>query len=125
MTAKRVEPEKDSVGRQHERPDANAELGWRAGDRDARPDRKPERLPRVDRENDNEAGRDVEEVAVDVLDHEGKRTLAQIRLPGLTDRASRGVGPERLVVRATVVVAGEPESGRSPEHQHRRRVTKE
>ena len=51
---------------------------------------------------------------MDVLQHERKRSLAQIGLARLSHRAGRRIGPERFVVRAAVVVAGEPEAARRP-----------
>ena len=88
-----------------------------------RPDREPHRLPGVERENDDEDEREVQGVAVDVLDDEREPALAEILLARLTDRAARRVGPERLVVGAAVVVAGEPEAQREDQDEHGARST--
>ena len=65
--------------------------------------------------------RQVEEIAVDVLEDQRERVLAAVALARLADGAGRRVGPERLVVGAAVVVAGEAEAARRPEDQQRRR----
>ena len=51
---------------------------------------------------------------MDVLEDERKGGLAAVRLARLADGAGRRIGPERLVIGAAVVVAGEPETGREP-----------
>ena len=57
------------------------------------------------------AERQIQEVAMDVLQDERERVLAPVARSRFTDRARRRIGPERLVVRAAVVVAGEAEAG--------------
>src|SRR5215217_8562502 len=42
-------------------------------------------------------------------------------LPRLADRAGRRIGPHRLVIRATVVVAGQSEAAGRPKNQQSRR----
>ena len=69
--------------------------------------------------------RDVQEIAVDVLDDEREPALAEVLLARLADGASGRIRPERLVVGAAVVVAGEPEPDRSPENQRRGREVQE
>ena len=49
-----------------------------------------------------------------VLHDERERTLAQIGFARLADRAGGRIGPERFVVGASIIVAGEPESARAP-----------
>jgi hypothetical protein len=56
-----------------------------------------------------------------VLEDERKRILAAVRVSRLSHGTVGRIGPERLVVRAPVVVAGEPEAGRRPEDEERRR----
>src|SRR5450759_2265652 len=55
---------------------------------------------------DNEKGqRHVEEVAVDVLNHEWEEFFAAIARAGLAHGAVRRVGPEALVVRSPIAVS--------------------
>ena len=58
---------------------------------------------------------------MDVLEDERKRLLAEVLLARLADGAGRRIGPERLVVGAAIVVAGEAEAARRPEDQERGR----
>ena len=51
----------------------------------------------------------------------GNECSPQIALARLADGAGGRIGPERLVVRAAVVVAGEPEAAGHPQDQQRRR----
>jgi hypothetical protein len=58
---------------------------------------------------------------VNVLDDQREGVFAAIRLARLTDRTRRRVGPERLVVRAAVVVAREAEQAGKGQDQKGRR----
>src|SRR6266571_1147637 len=58
---------------------------------------------------------------MDVLEDERQRVLAPIPEAWLPDGAGGGIGPERLVVGAAIVVAGQPEAGGGPKDQKRRR----
>ena len=58
--------------------------------------------------------REVQEVAVDVLEDQRERALAAVALARLADGAGRRIGPERLVVGAAVVIAGEAEAAGRP-----------
>src|SRR4029450_13858482 len=62
----------------------------------------------------------VEEVAVDVLEDEGKAGLAGVAGPGVGDGAGRWGPPERPVVGLAVVVAGQPEPEGERQHQQGR-----
>src|SRR5207237_10924192 len=75
------------------------------------------RLPDVMEEDDEEHQGEVEEIAVDVLQDERERALAEVALAGLAHRARGRVGPERLVVRAAVVVAGHAEAAGGPQDE--------
>ena len=57
---------------------------------------------------------------MDVLQDQRERLLTAIALARLADRAGRRVRPERLVVGAAVVVAGEAEAAGRPQNQQRR-----
>ena len=71
VAAERVAAEQDDVDGEDERAEADAEVACpsRVGE--------PERLPRVVREDDEEDQREVQEVAVDVLQDERERALAE------------------------------------------------
>ena len=112
VAAERVATEQDDVQHEHEAPDADPE-----GGRARRRVLEPEPLPGVVGEEDEEREGEDEEVAVDVLEHEGEAALAPVAAPGLADGARGRIRPERLVVRAPVVVAGEAESDGRPEDQ--------
>jgi len=55
---------------------------------------------------------------VDVLDDEREGTLTEIFLARLADGTSRRVRPERFVICAAIVIAGETESAGGPEYEH-------
>src|ERR1700722_14111280 len=104
MAAERVGTQQAQVRREDQGPDADAERLAAARVRE------PERVPEVVREHEEERNREVEEIAVDVLEHEREESLAQIRRPRLSNRAVDRVGPHGLVVRAAIVVAGKAET---------------
>ena len=64
---------------------------------------------------------EVQEIAVHVLEDERKRLLAEVAVARLAHGAAGRIGPERLVVGAAIVVAGEAEAGRKGQDQQRRR----
>ena len=101
---------------EHERADADAER-----DRARRRVGEPERLPDVVREHDQEAEREEQQVAMDVLQDQRERVLAPVALARLADRAGWRIGPERLVVGAAVVIAGESEERRDRQDEQSRR----
>ena len=83
--------------------------------------RQPQRQPHVVRQHDDEDHRDVGEVAMHVLQHEREPALAPVaRAARLADGARDRVLPERLVVGAAVVIAGEAEEARERQDQQRR-----
>src|ERR1700722_12987252 len=57
---------------------------------------------------------------MEILQDQRKASFAEIALARLADGARRRVGPERLVIGAAVVVAGEPEEAWNPEDEQRR-----
>jgi hypothetical protein len=77
----------------------------------------PERVPRVVSQEEDESDRDIQEVAMDVLKDQRERALTEIGLSRLANSAIGWIRPERLVVRAPVVVAAEAEPDRCPENQ--------
>ena len=120
MAAERVAADQHDVDQQHQRADADAEL--RVARRRVV---EAEALHDVDRQKDDEQQREVERVAVQVLDEQRPLGLAAVFVARLADGAGGRVGPERLVVGAAVVVAGHPEREREDQDQHRRRVADE
>src|SRR5438105_4247968 len=112
VAAQRVAAEEDHVHGQHERAQADAE-----GDAARHGIGEPHRLPDVVEKDDEEHQGEVEEVAVDVLQDERERALAEVALAWLAHRARRRIGPECLVVRAAVVVAGHAEAAGGPQDE--------
>src|SRR5713101_5222282 len=82
----------------------------------------PEGLPHVVREDDDEHQRRIQKIAMDVLQDQRKRLLTPIALARLTDGAGRGIRPERLVVRAAVVIARQPKAAGENQDEKGRRV---
>jgi len=78
----------------------------------------PESFPNVVGEEDQEDERDVEKIAMDVLDDEREGTFAEIFFARLADGARRRVRPEGFVVCAAIVVTSEAESAGRPEDEH-------
>src|SRR5437879_13546035 len=61
---------------------------------------------------------------MNVLHNERERTFAPIALARLDHGAGRQISPERLVVRAAVVVTGHSKPSGRPKNQQRRRENK-
>ena len=99
MAGEAVERQRGGVGEDHERPEADAE---RAAE--------PRGVNRVVPEKPQEDDREVEGVAVHVLEDEGEGGLTAVTaaLP-LGDGAGRGIEEERAVVGLPVVVTGRAE----------------
>ena len=77
---------------------------------------KPERFPNVVAQNQNENEREIQKIAVYVLHDERERAFAQIRFTRLAHRARGRVRPECFVIRAAIIVTGQPESARRPKN---------
>src|SRR5216683_966555 len=92
-----------------------------SSDADAESVLKPHGLPGVVSQKHDENQCEIEKVAMYVLKDKRKGSLAEIFLAGLAHRARWWIGPKRFVVCAAIVVAGDPESARRPQHQHRAR----
>ena len=88
---------------------------------DAEPMIKPERLPNVVAQGQNENEREIQKITMHVLDDERERALAEIRFARLANGACRRVGPERFVIRASIIITGQPKTARRPQNQQRRR----
>src|SRR5436190_384780 len=115
MAAEGVTAEQNNVHRQHEGSDADAErsLAWRRV-------LEPHGFPDIAREEQQENQGEIKEIAVNVLQDQRKGILAPIRFPRFGYGAGRRVGPERFVIGAAIVVAGETKSSRRPKDQERR-----
>src|SRR5947209_1047416 len=109
VAAERVAAQQHHVNQQHD-----------CSQTDPKPAIKPERLPNVVSEYENEDQRDIKKVAVDVLHDERERPFAEVSLARLTDGARRRIRPERLVICASIIIAGESEAARRPEDEQGR-----
>ena len=105
VTAKRIAPEQNDVNCKHDGPNTNSKSIW-----------KPRRLPNVDGEHDQKKHREIEKISMHILHDEREGSFAPIGLARLAHGAGRRVGPERFVVRATIVVTSQAKSPRSPEN---------
>src|SRR5438874_1862172 len=72
-------------------------------------------------EKSEENHRDIEKIAMQILQDEGKCRLAAIRSAALADHTGRGVEKERAIIGLPVVVAGHAESQRAAQNQQRGR----
>src|SRR5215471_12861092 len=109
-----VTSEQNNVGQQHERTDTDAEAIS-----------EPTGLPDIEKQNDNKNQRQVQEVAVNILEDERKGTLTEVLLARFTDGTGGRVGPKSLVVSATIVIASDAESAGGPEDEECSREWKE
>src|SRR5262249_48480822 len=73
------------------------------------------RLVNVRGEAPKEQQPQVQEIAMNVLQDQGKTALTPVALARLADRAGGGIGPESLVVSPAIVVASDAETARRPE----------
>src|SRR2546426_3450821 len=106
-----IERERSGVDQQHERADPDA---------DAAPEPRP--LEHVAPEEEEVDERDVERIAVQVLEDEGEGGLAAVAVPArLAHRARRRIEEVRAVVGFAVVVAGGAEEDRRGGGQERPR----
>ena len=108
MTAERVTAQQKNIHHHDQRADADAEM-FRA-----KRVRENHRLDRVVTEQQNKPDGDVEKISVDVLNDERERFFAEIFFARLADGAVDRVGPERLVICAAIIIAGETKTARRP-----------
>src|SRR6266480_8084646 len=101
VTAKYVTTEQNDVDCEHNRADADSESIV-----------EPECFPNVVAQNQNENECEIQKIAVHVLHDERERTLAEICFARLAHRARGRVRPECFVVRAAIIITGQPESAR-------------
>jgi hypothetical protein len=78
--------------------------------------RKPHRLDRVVRQNDEKQKRQVKKIAMNVLKDQWEFALATIAMPWFADCASRRIGPKRLIIGAAVIITSEAKSARRPKN---------
>src|ERR1700733_14549243 len=101
MTPEYVSGQEYDIHDQNEAPDPDSKSLWKK--------ESPQRV--VDQKAPDNV-REPQKVAMKVLHNERKGSFPQITLPGLTHRTCRRIGPERFVIRAAVVVAGQTEQAR-------------
>src|SRR6185369_7111329 len=111
MAAEGVTGQEDHVQDQDQRTDRHAEMFGLVGIDE------PQAVPGIAGKDDDEDDGQVHKIAVDVLDDEREITFAEVFFAGFADGAVRRVGPERLVIRATIIVAGETETAWSPQDE--------
>src|SRR2546430_14009310 len=116
VTAEGEAAEENHVKQKNECSDADAERRFAGGRID-----KPERFPDVDREHDDEEEREIEKIPVHVPHDQREGTPAQVSLPRFADRAGGWISPEGFVIRAAIVIAGQPQAAGRPENEQRRR----
>src|SRR6266481_1125887 len=111
MTGKRVERKERNVDRQDERADTNSEMAL-----------EKERADGVVPKKNDEQNREIEKVAMDILEDERKRGFPAIIAAGrLANGTSGRIEEKRAVVRFAVIVAGRAKAERSSENQQCRR----
>jgi hypothetical protein len=110
MAAEYVTAEKNNVHHQDEASHPNPEAVGKTKGHDCV----------IKQKSPNQVG-EAQKVTMEILHDQGEASLAQIRLAWFTDCARRRIGPERLVIRAPVVVTGEPEEARDPKDEKRGR----
>src|SRR5262249_45317480 len=118
VAAERETGEQYYVGEHDERTDTDAETVSRlrpARSINARPEE--ECLNRVPGEHDEEEEREIQSIAMDVLEQERPVVLAPVRFSRLADRTGGRVLPEGAVVRLAVVVAGQAKDARKCQDQ--------
>ena len=116
VATKRVAAEQDDVDRQDQCADPYSE-----GSFPGRGINEPERFPNIVKEHEDEKQREIKKITMHVLHDEREGALAKISAARFPDGAGRWIGPESLVVGATVIVTGEPKTARRPEDEKRRR----
>ena len=122
-----VDPAADQVAQRVARQREQRQEG-RVDDEDHAPEAEPrsalrvERERRVDPQEEQRDEREVQEVAVEVLEDERERRLHPVALVDgrLTDGAAGRIGEVEAVVGLAVVVAGRPEAQRDPQDQETR-----
>ena len=110
VAAEYISAEKHNVHHQDEASDADAEAVGETEGHDCV----------VDQKGPHQVG-EPQKVAMEILQDQRKASFAEIGLARLADGARRRIGPERFVVRAAVVVTGEPEEAGYPKNEKRRR----
>src|SRR5436190_2613314 len=106
VARQRVEPDQRRVDHEDQRAEAHPP-----------PVGEMERLDGIEGQHGRDRRREVQEVAVDVLQDQREPRLARVPGVRLGDRTGGRREPERAVVRLAVVVAGEPEAKGEDEDQ--------
>src|SRR5947209_6872921 len=77
----------------------------------------PKGLPNIERENGDKNQRQIKKIAVHILHDQREGIFDKVIMARFSDRAGERVGPESLVVRAAIVVAGKTKPARDPKDQ--------
>src|SRR5437016_14254958 len=103
MAAENIAAQQDDIGGEHDssQPDSETPV-------------EPERLPHVVDQKPPDYVREAEEVAVKILQDQRPGPLPEIGLARLRDRAGGWIRPERCVVGAAIVIAGQAKEARYP-----------
>src|SRR3954465_13581852 len=115
MAAERVAAKQYRIENQHQRSHTDSEMFYTIRSRE------PQRPITVKQENEHENNREVQKIAMDVLQNQRKFLFAAISLARLPNRARERIHPESLVVSAAIVVASEGDQPRKRKDQHGRR----
>src|SRR6266516_3568144 len=99
MATECVASEEHYVRSEHERSNADAKMRP-AGSRVDEPECSPHVVKKKDQEDECE----IEEVTMDILQHQREGALATVGFSRLADSAGRRIGPEGFVIRAAIVV---------------------
>src|SRR5438477_1690178 len=111
MTGEKIQRQQDDVEQQNQGPESNPNSVG-----------KEKSFDRVMPKEDEEDNRQVHEIAMDILQDEGKPRLAGVVALSLRHGATWRIEKERTVIRFAVVVAGRAEPKRSAENEQRRRI---
>src|SRR2546423_1136536 len=110
MTTKSVATEQHNVDCENNCADTQAESAI-----------EPERFPNVVTQDENKNEREIQKIAVHVLHDQRKGALTEISFARLANGAGGRIRPERLVIGASIIIAGQPEPARRPKNQKCRR----
>src|SRR5262245_24433641 len=113
MAAKGVAAQQYRVQGEHQAADADAEplVPLRRGEDVAH--------DCVVRQQENETDRQIEEIAMNILEQEGPLVFAPVTFARLADGAVGRIGPERLVISPAIGIASESKTAWRPQNQER------
>src|ERR1022692_801011 len=115
MTAESVERDEHGIQNQDDRADTDAKMFMPGRIRKPHPEK------RVIGQQKNKGHREVEKIAMNILNDKRKAVFAEIRFARFTDSATNRVSPERFVIRAAIIIASEAKPCGHPQNQEGRR----